>query len=197
MAVPLPTTWCARAFLKVESTRARVTLAAHSPVPMRESTISTVSLAGDLAVLTRISPESTLVWHLFLIGSRRFLAVSNCIDLTGIVLLWRHDGVIKWKPFPRYWSFVSGIHRSPVESPHKGQWHGALVLSLICIWTSGWANNRDLDDLKCHGTHYDVAVMYFWIWLSSSILKRQKLLKFAPKEDKNINIAHSWYHGCW
>ena len=31
-----------------------------------------------------------------------------------------HDDVIKWKHFPRYWSFVRGIHRSPVKSPHKG-----------------------------------------------------------------------------
>ena len=35
------------------------------------------------------------------------------------------DDVIKWKHFPRYWPFVRGIHRSPVESPHKGQWLGA------------------------------------------------------------------------
>ena len=33
----------------------------------------------------------------------------------------QHDDVIKWKHFPRYWSFVPGIHRSPVNSPHKGQ----------------------------------------------------------------------------
>ena len=31
-----------------------------------------------------------------------------------------HDNVIKWKHFPRYWSFVRGIHRRPVNSPHKG-----------------------------------------------------------------------------
>ena len=43
-----------------------------------------------------------------------------------------HDNVIKWKHFPRYWPFVRGIHRSPVNSPHKGQWRGALMFSLIC-----------------------------------------------------------------
>ena len=32
-----------------------------------------------------------------------------------------HDDVMKWKHFPRYWPFVRGIHRSPVNSPHKGQ----------------------------------------------------------------------------
>ena len=43
-----------------------------------------------------------------------------------------HDDLIKWKHFPRYWPFVRGIHRSPVTSPHKGQWHGALMFSLTC-----------------------------------------------------------------
>ena len=28
-----------------------------------------------------------------------------------------YDDAIKWKHFPRYWPFVSGIHRSPVDSP--------------------------------------------------------------------------------
>ena len=45
-----------------------------------------------------------------------------------------HDDVIEWKHFPRYWPFVRGIHRSPVNSPHKGQWRGALMFSLICVW---------------------------------------------------------------
>ena len=46
-----------------------------------------------------------------------------------------HDDVIKWKYFPRYWLFEREIHRSPVNSPHKGQWHGALMVFFICaIW---------------------------------------------------------------
>ena len=36
--------------------------------------------------------------------------------------------------FP-FWPFVLGIHRSPVNSPHKGQWRGALTFSLIYAWT--------------------------------------------------------------
>ena len=30
-----------------------------------------------------------------------------------------HDDVIKWKHFPRYWPFVRGIHRSPMNSPQR------------------------------------------------------------------------------
>ena len=62
-----------------------------------------------------------------------------------VPLLWTnylHDDVIKWKRFPRYWPFVRGIHRSPVNSPHKGQWRGALMFSLICTRINTWVNNR-------------------------------------------------------
>ena len=48
-----------------------------------------------------------------------------------------HDDVIKWKHFLRYWPSVRGIHRSPVDSPPKGQWRGALMFSLTCAWTNG------------------------------------------------------------
>ena len=80
--------------------------------------------------------------------------------------LWRykrarlyHDDVIKWKHFPRYWPFVRGIHRSPVNSPHKGQWRRALMFSLICVWIKGWENNREAGDLRRYRAHYDVIVM--------------------------------------
>ena len=70
-----------------------------------------------------------------------------------------HDGVIKWKHFPRYWPLVRGIHLSPVNSPHKGQWRGALMFSLICAWINGWVNNLETGDLGRHHAHYDVTVM--------------------------------------
>ena len=54
------------------------------------------------------------------------------------------DVVIKWKYHTRYCPFVRGIHRSPVNSPYKGQWHGALMFSLICAWGNGLVNNRSL-----------------------------------------------------
>ena len=43
-----------------------------------------------------------------------------------------HDDAIKWKQFLHYWPFVRGIHWSPVDSPHIGQWHRALMSSSIC-----------------------------------------------------------------
>ena len=70
-----------------------------------------------------------------------------------------HDDVIKWKHFPRYWPLVRGIHRLTVNSPHKGQWRGALMFSLICAWINGWVNNHEAGDLRRHHAHYDVTVM--------------------------------------
>ena len=70
-----------------------------------------------------------------------------------------HDDVMKWKHFPRYWPFLRGIQRSPVNSPHKGQWRGALMFSLICVWINGWVNNREAGDLRRHHAHYDVIIM--------------------------------------
>ena len=53
-----------------------------------------------------------------------------------------------------------GIHRSAVNSPHKGQWCRALSLSLICTWINGYLNNRKAGDLRHHRPHYDVIVMF-------------------------------------
>ena len=95
-----------------------------------------------------------------------------CSKCTSIYM--EHDDVIKWKHFPCYWPFVRGIHRSPVSSPHKGQWRGALIFSLICVWINGWVNNGEAGDLRRHRAHYDVSVMKYarrvtfaiwWLWL--------------------------------
>ena len=48
----------------------------------------------------------------------------------------------------------------PVNSPHKGQWSGALMFPLICTRINGWVNNRETGDLRRHRGHYDVTVMH-------------------------------------
>ena len=90
-----------------------------------------------------------------------------------------HDDVIKRKHLPRYWPFVRGIHRSPVNSPQKGQWCGVLMLFFICAWINGWVNNREAGDLRGHRAHYDVIVMY----LSSAC---------HNKPWQNVNCMHTY-----
>ena len=71
------------------------------------------------------------------------------------------DDVMKWKHFPRYWPFVRGIHRSPVNSRHNGQWRGALMFSLTCVGINGWVNNHTAGNLRRHRAQYDVILMCF------------------------------------
>ena len=59
--------------------------------------------------------------------SWRSTALQKEVAMLGVLILY-HDNVIKWKHFTRYWPFVRGIHLSPVNSPHKGHWRGALML---------------------------------------------------------------------
>ena len=58
--------------------------------------------------------------------------------------------------------------RSPVDSPHKGQWCRASIFSLICAWTNDWANIRNAGDFRRHCAHYDVIVMTLSrVWIQS------------------------------
>ena len=57
----------------------------------------------------------------------------NICDICSVYILTMvHDDVIKWKHFPRYWPLVRGIHRSPVNSPHKGH-----IFCKICARING------------------------------------------------------------
>ena len=68
---------------------------------------------------------------------------------------WRHQ----METFSALLAICAGNSPVPVNSPHKGQWRGALMFSLICIWITGWVNNREAGDLRRYRAHYDVTVM--------------------------------------
>ena len=102
----------------------------------------------------------------------------SCLVTGLLMLLWPdwylginnhfHDDVIK-TTFPCYWPFVQGIHRSPVNSPHKGQWHRVFMFSLVCSWINGGVNNSEAGDLRRHHTYYDFNVMLMITILTSQI----------------------------
>ena len=109
------------------------------------------SLTGNYKSVTIAWP---LVWNWF--SSHNF---TECKLTSNCDQNFTHDDVIKWKNFPHYWSFVRGIHQSPVNYPHKDQWRRALMFSLICTWRNVWENNHEAGDLRRHRAHYDVNVM--------------------------------------
>ena len=103
----------------------------------------------------------------------------------------QHDDVIKWMNFPRYWPSVRRIHRSSVNSPHKGQWRGALIFSLICAWINSWVNDGEAGDLRRHRVHYDVIVMK-WVFHSRHTLTQAS---FAHNVISNCPIVLKFYTG--
>ena len=61
-----------------------------------------------------------------------------------------------------------GNRWSSVDSTHTGQWHRALMFSLICTRTNASANNRDAGDLRRHHAHYDVTVLEMYLKITFS-----------------------------
>ena len=88
-----------------------------------------------------------------------FILIQMDADSVITVVPVPHDDVIEWKHVPRYWPLVRGIDQSPVNSPRKDQWRGALMFPLICAWMNGWLNTRETGDLRRHRAHHDVIVM--------------------------------------
>ena len=123
-----------------------------------------------------------------------FLTCPNGASPVDLLISWYrngviHDDVIKWKHFPRYWPFERGIHRSPVNSPHKGQWREALVFSLICVWINGWVNNREagvFETLSCPSWRH-CNVLKFW---SGPFLEFYSSLRFQLRW---MWIRFLWY----
>ena len=113
--------------------------------------------------MTTVSPTGILVANVI-----RWSALGACIlfhKATATISImrawWRHQ----METFSALLAFVRGLHRSPVNSPHKGQWRVALMFSLICDRINSWVNNREAGDLRRYLTHYDVTVMvwhYCW-----------------------------------
>ena len=116
-----------------------------------------------------------------------------CVNLhtklsTGNIFIIHHDDVIKWKHFPRYWPFVRGIHRFPVNSPHK-----TSDAELWCfLWSApelskqwwGWWFKT------LYRVHHDVIVMsssLFWIRLSTSAATATL---FANNRKHQQEVAH-------
>ena len=83
--------------------------------------------AGDKKNILSLYNVSLIVmnkWlHTINVGTHAYILAK----LMWVIIQEEHDDVIKWKN-PAYWPFVTGIHQSPVDSPHKSQWCGALII---------------------------------------------------------------------
>ena len=96
--------------------------------------------AGD-SKLTLHCPVLPTLYAEFTAPSQRTLLVTRkALPCHDIIM---HDDDIKWNHFPRYWSFERWIYRPLVNSPHKGQWRGALTFFLsVSEQTNCWVTRQ-------------------------------------------------------
>ena len=105
----------------------------------------------------------------------------------------------------RYWPFLQGIHRSPVNSPHKGQWRGAFFLSapdLTVEWQSWdwWSetpsrpSRRYCNASKCIAHFHYSDVMGSWRIRSSGtrLFVLQRVHVTTPKP--RVTDRDQWMH---
>ena len=86
------------------------------------SIIQYVGLCVFSLPISLVMIERIYILCLIIIIKSEVWTITHCLGLghetmVSAVCL----SIFLWKYFPRYWPFVRGIHRSPVNSPHKGQ----------------------------------------------------------------------------
>ena len=104
--------------------------------------------------------------HVFSILLSHKSREMTCLSATYRISILRAQDCLWWRhqleTFSALLAISAGNSPVPVKSPHKGQWRGALMFSLICARINGWVNNREAGDLRLHRAHYDVTVMYMY-----------------------------------
>ena len=80
-----------------------------------------------------------------------------------------------------------------MNSPHKGQWSGALMFSLI--WINSWVNTREAGDLRRHRAHSDVIVMKMLAYEDANFLPiavRDIWRKVSPLKSKSFYFKFNY-----
>ena len=82
---------------------------------------------------------------------------------------------------------------------HKGQWRGALMFSVICVWINGWENNREAGDLRRYRAHYDVIVMMedmdpidWYLATTTHVITRVSCAQYSRRDGCLIEFQKAW-----
>ena len=87
-------------------------------------------------------------------SSRAYMPCDqNSLETTGFMMMSSNGNIFRvtgplWRESTGHRWFSS-----------QTQWRGAVMFSLICNWTNGWANEPDAGDLRRHRAHCDFTVM--------------------------------------
>ena len=139
---------------------------------------------------------------------RKYLNSDTLTSLYYSFTWWRHQ----METFSALLALCAGNSPVPVNSPHKGQWLGALMFSFIYAWINDWVNNCEAGDLRRQDGHYDVIVMIYQyltycnhVWgntcktnMNSLVLSQKKIIRIKcrvrPREhtDPLFKDWRSW-----
>ena len=94
---------------------------------------------------------------------RPFCLSFNALMTYGCVI----SRIVSWYLFHRqrdqYW------YEQCMMMSSNGQWRGAMMFSLICVWINGWVNNREAGDFRRCRAHYDVTVLGLIVVMSHNL----------------------------
>ena len=116
----------------------------------------------------------------------------NRFILDGNSPWWRHQ----METFSALLVLCAGNSPVPVNSPHKGQWRGALMFSLICAWINDWVNNREAGDLRRYRGNYDVNATRPWHTMVALVTNQWiVLLWLYPMQTlwRILRLGHRWH----
>ena len=117
-------------------------------------------------------------------------ALFTCVFLCYFIATWwRHQ----METFSALLAICAGNY-----SPHKGQWRGALMFTLICARINGRVNNREAGDLRRNRAHYDVIVVICHCVRASENRPRRKqnTTKYNGKHVLNYSYILNMYICC-
>ena len=128
----------------------------------------TMITSHEYHVVSNHQPQDCLVNNLVMLKQRIHQSPAHkapCEWRISLTKTSNHDDVIKWKHFPRYWSFAWGIDRTaPVNYPHKGPATRSFDVFFDLRLTDGWVNNLNVGDLRPHCAQCNVSIQS---WSSS------------------------------
>ena len=103
---------------------------------------------------------------------------------------WRHQ----MGTFSALLVICAGNSSVTMNPPHKGQWHGALMFSMICAWIKGRVNNGEAGDLRRRRAHYDVTVMIVSCTLCAPDIILQPGGHYESGYGLNSGLQSLYYH---
>ena len=123
---------------------------------------------ANCETIVRIRSDGCLVTHSF--HRNKYIArIFPREMLLGTIMMTSSNGTIF-----RVTGHLCGEFTG--KSPHKGQWRGALMFTLICTRINGWVNNREAGDLRRHRAHYVVIVM-----ISSNSARTRSVMRLSSR----------------